>query len=185
MLRSTNPAGLEQEMWALLTAYQALRRAMVTAVESRPGTDPDRASFTTALHTARDLLVHADGIADDTADPVGGIGRAVLDDLHPPRRARTSVRKVKSPLSRYNKKDPTNAAPRSPNSPSPSATPKRKTRHANRSARQQHMDLNYPALGLACKPTPRSSRAVSTRTVMPSSTTSTGASASTSPPVSR
>ena len=106
VLRSTNPAGLEQEMWALLTAYQALRRVMVTAVESRPGTDPDRASFTTALHTARDLLVHADGIADDTADPVGGIGRAVLDDLHPPRRARTSVRKVKSPLSRYNKKDP-------------------------------------------------------------------------------
>ena len=106
MLRSTDPTGLEQEMWALLTAYQALRRAMVTAVESRPGTDPDRASFTTALHTARDLLVHADGIADDTADLVGGIGRAVLDDLHPPRRARTSVRKVKSPLSRYNKMDP-------------------------------------------------------------------------------
>src|SRR5262245_15151113 len=50
-------------MWAMLTAYQALRRAMVTAIESRPGTDPDRASFTTALHTARDLLVHADGIA--------------------------------------------------------------------------------------------------------------------------
>lgn len=106
VLRSTDPAGLQQEMWALLTAYQALRRAMVTAVESRPGTDPDRASFTTALHTARDLLVHADGITDDTADLVGGIGRAVLADLHPPRRPRTSVRKVKSPLSRYNKKDP-------------------------------------------------------------------------------
>jgi Insertion element 4 transposase N-terminal/Transposase DDE domain len=106
VLRSTDPAGLQQEMWALLTAYQALRRAMVSAVESRPGTDPDRASFTTALHTARDLLVHADGITDDTIDPIGGIGRAVLADLHPPRRARTSVRKVKSPLSRYNKKDP-------------------------------------------------------------------------------
>jgi hypothetical protein len=69
---------LEQEMWALLTVYQALRRAMVTAVESRPGTDLDRASFTTALRTARDLLVHADGITDDTLDLVGGIGRAVL-----------------------------------------------------------------------------------------------------------
>ena len=31
---------------------------------------------------------------------------AVLADLLPPRRPRTSVRKVKSPLSRYNKKDP-------------------------------------------------------------------------------
>ena len=50
--------------------------------------------------------MHADGIADDTADPVGGIGRAILDDLHPPRRAGTSVRKVESPLSRYDKKDP-------------------------------------------------------------------------------
>ena len=39
-------------------------------------------------------------------DLVGRIGRAILDDLHPPRRPRTSVRKVKSPLSRYNKKYP-------------------------------------------------------------------------------
>ena len=106
VLRSTDPAGLKQEMWALLTIYQALRRAMVTAVESRPGTDPDRASFAAALHTARDLITQAANIIDDQADPIGAIGRAVLDDLHPPRRARTSVRKVKSPLSRYNKKDP-------------------------------------------------------------------------------
>ena len=106
VLRSTDPAGLKQEMWALLTAYQALRRAMVTAVESRPGTDPDRASFTTALHTARDLITQAANIIDDELDPIGAIGHAVLDDLNPPRRARTSVRKVKSPLSRYNKKDP-------------------------------------------------------------------------------
>lgn len=106
VLRSGDPAGLQQEMWALLTVYQALRHAIAAAVESRPGTDPDRASFATALHTARDLLIHADGITDDTADLIGGIGRAVLADLHPPRRARTSVRKVKSPLSRYNKRDP-------------------------------------------------------------------------------
>ena len=45
VLRSTDPAGLEQEMWALLTVYQALRRAIVTAVESRPGTrTPDIAT---------------------------------------------------------------------------------------------------------------------------------------------
>jgi Insertion element 4 transposase N-terminal/Transposase DDE domain len=104
VLRSTDPAGLEQEMWALLTLYQALRRAMITAVESRPGTDPDRASFTTALETAKDLLVNA--ATTDPADLVGRIGDAVLADLLPPRRPRTSVRKVKSPLSRYNKKDP-------------------------------------------------------------------------------
>ena len=106
VLRSTDPAGLEQEMWALLTVYQAIRRAMVTAIESRPGTDPDRAGFTTALETAKDLLVTAINVAGDTTDLIGRIGRAVLDELRPPRRPRSSVRKVKSPLSRYNKKDP-------------------------------------------------------------------------------
>jgi hypothetical protein len=113
VLRSTDPAGLEQEMWALLTVYQALRRAMAAAVESCPGTDPDRASFTTALHTAKDLLISAAHPAHDT-DLVGRIGAAVLADLLPPRRPRTSVRKVKSPLSRYNKKDPYRPEPSTP-----------------------------------------------------------------------
>jgi hypothetical protein len=35
---------------------------MVDAVETRPGTDPDRASFTTALETAKDQLTAAQGI---------------------------------------------------------------------------------------------------------------------------
>lgn len=105
VLRSADPAGLEQEIWALLTVYQALRRAMVTAVDSRPGIDPDRASFTTALETAKDLLITA-ADATEGVELVGRIGQAVLADLLPPRRPRTSVRKVKSPLSRYNKKDP-------------------------------------------------------------------------------
>jgi hypothetical protein len=114
VLRSTDPAGLEQEMWALLALYQALRRAMVTAVESRPGIDPDRASFTTALETAKDRLIGATTITGDPTDLVGRIGRAVLADLLPPRRPRTSVRKVKSPLSRYNKKDPHRPEPSTP-----------------------------------------------------------------------
>jgi len=106
VLRSTTPTGVEQELWALLALYQALRHAMVTAVESQPGTDPDRAGFTTALETAKDLLTKAEHITDDPTDPIGEIGRAVLADLHPPRRPRISTRKVKSPLSRYNKADP-------------------------------------------------------------------------------
>jgi hypothetical protein len=106
VLRSGDPAGLEQEIWALLTLYQALRRAMVTAVETVPGTDPDRASFTIALQTAIDTVTGADGVlASDARDP-GRLGRAVLDGLLPPRRPRVSVRKVKSPLSRWNKADP-------------------------------------------------------------------------------
>jgi Insertion element 4 transposase N-terminal/Transposase DDE domain len=107
VLRSRDPIGLRQELWALLTIYQLLRIAMVTAIETLPGADPDRAPFTTALRTAQDLLINADGILDDEPiDLLGRIGRAVLADLAPPRRPRVSVRKVKSPLSRWNKADP-------------------------------------------------------------------------------
>jgi hypothetical protein len=45
VLRSGDPAGIEQETWALLAVYQALRIAVTDAVQSVPGTDPDRASY--------------------------------------------------------------------------------------------------------------------------------------------
>jgi hypothetical protein len=101
VLRSTDPAGVAQEMWALLAAYQALRAVMMTAVESVPGTDPDRAGFTTALEAARDTVTSAAGVVTVTVDLVGDIGRAVLVNLLPARRRRFSARKVKSPISRY------------------------------------------------------------------------------------
>ena len=90
----------------MLTVYQLLRMAMVTAVETRPGTDPDRASFTTALETARDQLTAAAGICPDgPPDLTGAIGRAVLDTLLPPRRPRYSARNVKCTTSRYHARD--------------------------------------------------------------------------------
>jgi hypothetical protein len=102
VLRSGDRPGVEQELWALLTVYQLLRMAMVTAVETRPGTDPDRASFTTALEAARDQLTAAAGICPDgPADLPGVIGRAVLATLLPARRPRFSARKVKCATSRY------------------------------------------------------------------------------------
>ncbi|CAM5392074.1 hypothetical protein SCYAM73S_06697 [Streptomyces cyaneofuscatus] len=103
VLRSGDPAGLEQEMWALLTLYQALRTMMVEAAESLPGTDPDRCSFTIALQTARDQVVQAAAVITDPADAgrVGLIGHRILARLLPPRRQRVSTRKVKSPMSRY------------------------------------------------------------------------------------
>ena len=102
VLRSGDRPGVEQELWALLTLYQLLRMAMVTAVETRPGTNPDRASFTTALEAARDQLTAAAGICPDgPADLPGVIGRAVLATLLPARRPRFSARKVKCATSRY------------------------------------------------------------------------------------
>ncbi|MFF7356733.1 transposase [Streptomyces filipinensis] len=103
-LRSGDRVGLEQEMWALLTLYQALRAVMVEAAESVPGTDPDRCCFTIALQTARDQLIQAAGILPDEPDSLGLIGRRVLARLLAHRRHRTSTRKVKSPMSRYSER---------------------------------------------------------------------------------
>ena len=106
VLRSGDRPGLEQETWALLTLYQLLRMAMVTAVESCPNTDPDRASFTTALQAARDQLITARGICPHgPTDLPGAIGRAVLATLLPARRPRYSARKVKCSTSRYHDRD--------------------------------------------------------------------------------
>ena len=102
-LRSGDPAGIEQEMWALLALYQALRTAVTDAVQSVPGTDPDRASYQIAVETAQNLLTTAQNITDPGEDLTGDIGRAVLAGLHGPRRPRVCARKVKSPLSRWNK----------------------------------------------------------------------------------
>jgi hypothetical protein len=132
VLRSHDPAGLEQELWALLALYQALRRAMVTAIETMPGTDPDRAGFTAALQTAIQTLIQADGIITSHPSTIGRIGRAVLDGLLPPRRPRVSARKVKSPLSRWNNTDPHRPARSTPitslaiavSSPGEPATPR-------------------------------------------------------------
>ncbi|MEV7246604.1 IS4 family transposase [Streptomyces sp. NPDC093248] len=106
VLRSQDRMGLEQEVWSLLVLYQLLRAAMVTAVETQPGTDPDRACFTTALEAARDQVVLANGIVPAQEDDfLGVIGRAVLATLLPARRPRYSARKVKSATSRYLNRD--------------------------------------------------------------------------------
>jgi hypothetical protein len=102
VLRSRTPAGIEQEMWALLALYQALRIAVTDAVAAAaPGTDPDRASWTAAVQAARDLTVKAENILPGDGGLAGAIGAAVLAGLNPPRRLRVCPRKVKSPLSRW------------------------------------------------------------------------------------
>ena len=103
-----------------------------TRSKPSPATDPDRASFATALETAKDLLVRAENVITANDDLVGRIGRAILDDLHPcpdgpaPQR----IRKVKSPLSRYNKKDPYR--------PERSNTDHRRGRHHQRPRTERH-----------------------------------------------
>jgi Insertion element 4 transposase N-terminal/Transposase DDE domain len=107
VLRARTPAGIEQEIYALLVTYQLLRTAMADASSTQPDVDPDRASFTVALHATRDLTIQAAGvIADTTIDLVGAIGRHVLAHLLPDRRLRACPRTVKRAISKYQARGP-------------------------------------------------------------------------------
>jgi hypothetical protein len=107
VLRARTPAGVAQEVYALLTCYQILRIAITDAIEAAGGTDPDRGSFTIALNAARDLLVQAANVVAGTIiDLVGRIGRRVLDNLLPDRRLRISPRIVKRAISKWQARGP-------------------------------------------------------------------------------
>ncbi len=71
-LRGQSPDLAEQEIWALLTVYNALVDHAVTAAVDL-GIDPDEISFTTVLHATRDYLIasapcRACGHHNDPAD---------------------------------------------------------------------------------------------------------------------
>jgi hypothetical protein len=107
VLRARTPAGIDQEIYALLVTYQLLRTAMADATSAQAGTDPDRASFTIAWQAARDQLTRADAvIAGTVIDLIGTIGRHVLACLLPARRLRTSPRVVKRAISKYQARGP-------------------------------------------------------------------------------
>jgi hypothetical protein len=108
VLRARTPDGIEQEIYALLVTYQALRTAIADAAATVPGTDPDRASFAIALQAARDQVVLAAGVTASTVtDLAGTIGRHVLASPMPARRPRASPRAVKRAMSKYNAKGKT------------------------------------------------------------------------------
>jgi hypothetical protein len=108
VLRARTPTGVEQEIYALLVTYQLLRTAMTNATNSQPDTDPDRASFSIAWHTARDQLIQATNVlADTVVDLVGTIGRHILANLTPARRLRVCPRIVKRAISKYQARGPT------------------------------------------------------------------------------
>ncbi|MEZ3183255.1 IS4 family transposase [Streptomyces pimonensis] len=107
VLRARTPDGIDQEIYALLVVYQLLRTAMADATSTQYGTDPDRASFSIAWQSARDLVVQAAGvIAGTVVDLAGTIGRHVLADLLPQRRLRISPRIVKRAISKYQARGP-------------------------------------------------------------------------------
>ncbi|MHA6757086.1 IS4 family transposase [Streptacidiphilus sp. PAMC 29251] len=103
VLRSRSIDGLDQEVWALLTAYQVLIRAAADAITDQPALDMDRLSFTVLLQAAADTVLTAAGTTiQDKADLVGRIGAAILADLWPAhRRQRVKARSKKNTTSKY------------------------------------------------------------------------------------
>ena len=103
VLRSRSLDGLDQEVYALLTTYQALIRAAADTAATRPGLDMDRISFTVLLQAAADRSPPPPDILPTTStDLVGAIGRAVLDALLPAQhRSRVKARTRKNPTSKY------------------------------------------------------------------------------------
>lgn len=107
VLRSRTVQLVEQEIYALLIVEQLLRTVMSEATNAVPGLDPDRASFTIALTTAKDLVIL--GPTAGARRPkrsgwralAGIIGAHVLDRLLPERRMRTGSRTVKRAISKY------------------------------------------------------------------------------------
>jgi hypothetical protein len=66
---------------------------MTDAVLHRPDIDPDRTCFTIALNAARDQIIQATNIINNThIDLIGRIGTAILNTLLPARRDRTRPR---------------------------------------------------------------------------------------------
>lgn len=105
VLRGRYPAAITQEVWAILTAYQALRIAISDTALVHGGIDPDRLSFTIALHTARDQIIQAaHTVATTSVDLAGRIGAAILDEILPARRVRTRQRVIKRAISKYRAK---------------------------------------------------------------------------------
>ncbi|WP_406724587.1 IS4 family transposase [Streptomyces sp. GD-15H] len=103
VLRSRSIDGLDQEVYALLTAYQALIRAGNDALTGRPEVPMGRISFTVLLAAAAGTVTAGHGIFPGTLiDLVGTIGHAALGALLPAhRRQRVKARTRKNPTSKY------------------------------------------------------------------------------------
>ena len=100
VLRSQDPEGVAQELYAYLITYQAVRQLMNQAAIAAD-IDPDRLSFTTALRAVRRFITSA---ATATGHQLAGlVDRAIsqiLEDQHE-RRDRASPRVVKRSQSPY------------------------------------------------------------------------------------
>jgi hypothetical protein len=104
ILRSRTPDLALQEIWAYLTAYQAVR-AVIALAAAGTGTSPARLSFTAALHAVRGTarLAPAAALAETTAAAIASPvperpGRVCVRGLREPGPAYPSAASAKDPL---------------------------------------------------------------------------------------
>jgi hypothetical protein len=105
LLRSRDPDGVEQELYAYLIVYQALRHLIVEAADE-VNLDPDRFSLLSCLRTARDTIIN---LAIETGETLTTALTHLLDILledRITRRDRVSPRQVKRSRKAYRGKQP-------------------------------------------------------------------------------
>jgi hypothetical protein len=97
VLRGRTPELARQELWAYLVIYQAIR-VLIARAAAGAGLDPDRLSFTAAIHAARRTTITA-RTSMDTA--LTDTEAAILAAPVPRRDYRLCPRAVKKPVSPY------------------------------------------------------------------------------------
>jgi hypothetical protein len=106
ILRGRTPELARQELWAYLAIYQAIR-AVTCLAAAGAGLDPDRISFTAALHAIRSTLALA---RTSPAQALAETEASILTELVPERPGRLYLRALTRPSraypSRHNRKDP-------------------------------------------------------------------------------
>ncbi len=113
-LRSQQPVGVIQELYALLLAHYAVRRVMLDAATT-VGVDPDRLSFTHALRVIQESLPEFHLV--DRAELPRLYQRLVRDGARerlPDRQPRSNPRVVKRKMSNFKLKRAAQAPPLQP-----------------------------------------------------------------------
>jgi Insertion element 4 transposase N-terminal/Transposase DDE domain len=96
-LRGRTPDLARQELWAYLALYQAIRVIIVHAAATA-GLDPDRISFTAALHAIHRTIPAA---RDNIDAALASLQTEILTSLVPERPGRIYPRAVTKPISPY------------------------------------------------------------------------------------
>lgn len=103
ILRSRTPAGVYQEAWGYLCVHYAVRSLLAAAADAG-GHDPDRLSFTKALHATRRSVRRGLDATVTLARAIEQATAEILRGILPTRRPRAHARVVRRKMSGFNVK---------------------------------------------------------------------------------